>query len=104
MVVPLKKYLKEIVKSVAGPASYATGGFAITIGELESIALAHVKERTNIEAADLVRQVRYSWTGNAITVIVRQINTTTASPTAWAEIGAGTDLSGISFDAVAKGY
>ena len=104
MTVPLKRLLKEVVKSAAGPASYATGGFAITIGELERVTFAHVIPRTNIEAADLVRQIQYSWTGNAITVIVRQINTTTASPTAWAELPAATDISAITFDVIAKGY
>jgi len=95
---------KKIVQVIAsGPTSYTTGGFTVTLGELRSIHSVSVSVRANARANDLVRQVDYSVSGNTLTVRVYQINTTTASPTTWAEVPAGTNLSSLVLEIVAIG-
>jgi hypothetical protein len=40
---------------------------------------------------------RVTWSGNTITIIIRQIDVTGTSPVAWAEAASGTNFSGYNF-------
>ena len=94
------------MKSISGPVSYAIGGFTITFGEFEKIenAIAVCDWGGVGEAANLVRDLRVSFVGNVVTIIVRQIDTTVVAPAAWAELPAGTSLSARTFTVIADGY
>ena len=93
---------KVYAGSVAGPASYPTGGFTITVNGLSKINTAIVTFK-GARPNDLVYQIDVSWSGNVITVKVMSLNVTAASPVAWGEVAAGTDLSGLTFDIIAIG-
>lgn len=90
------------VKSVAGPTSYASGGFTITFGEVEKILNAAVQcDRSQIlEASDTAYGLRVTFTGNTVRVVVVVASTVGAGPNAWAEIATGTNLSARTFTAV----
>lgn len=103
---PLSKYLKRVVKVVAGPSSYPTGGFAVSIGELEKVKDAIVQV---LGAGEYLAQ-RASVSGNVVTIVVRNnieqaVNEGgTATYTIGAEIAAGSNISGVSFLIEAFGY
>ncbi len=83
--------------SVKGPASYATGGFTVTISDL-----AKVYDAVAIAGGGYLAEVA-SISGNAITIKVYYFNyPATATGTA-VEIPAGTDLSGVTFRIIAIG-
>jgi len=93
-----------VMKTTSGPSSYSSGGFTVTIGELEKISKAIVVPNTNIEANDKVRQIRWTISGNTVTIVVREIDVTGSSPVSWSEVADGTDLSDITFTIIAEGY
>ena len=90
--------------SVAGPASYVTGGFAITTG-LSTIDRVVVSPRDTrmLAVDDTVYAYSYTVAGGVITVIVYQASTVGAGPNAWAEVAAAVDLSAINFDTMSVG-
>lgn len=96
---------KKIVQAVVtGPTSYSTGGFTVTLGELNKIVAVNVSIRSNLRVTDYVHAIDYSFTGNSITFVAYRINVTTASPSAWAEVPAGTNISALTLEIVAIGY
>jgi len=92
--VPLSKYRYRYIGTVSGPTSYTTGGFTVTIGRLRSIVWADVRAGGGYKA-------EVSWTGNTLTVLVRQC-AGVAGPLA--EVSAGTDLSGVTFILEVEGH
>jgi len=94
------------MKKVSGPTSYATGGFTVTFGEFESIedAIAVCDQSQVLEASNTAYGLRVSISGNRVTIVVSTIDVTAAAPVAWAELAAGTDLSGRTFTVIADGY
>ena len=77
------------IGTVAGPASYSTGGFTVTISELTKVSNAIA-----VAGGGYVAEV-VSISGNAITVKVYS--------GAGTEVGDGTDLSGVTFTILAVG-
>jgi len=97
MTEPSMKYRNIQVKTVAGPSSYAAGGFTVIMDKLRKITAAFVLVSPNLEANNLVMVPRVTWSGNTITIIIRQIDVTGTSPVAWAEAASGTNFSGYNF-------
>ena len=95
-----------IVKETTGPSSYSSGGFEVTIGELEKVdkAVAQV-----IGGGEYIAQV-VSISGNKVTVKVRNNieqavdENGTSTYTIGGEVADGTDLSSITFYVIAYGY
>jgi hypothetical protein len=86
-----------VVTRTAGPASYVTGGFDVTVGELSEIQAAVVIAGGGYTAdIDLANSDK-----NKLRVVVYQTDTTTGAPT---QVGAGTDLSGVYFTIIAFGW
>jgi len=86
-------YRKPVIrKKVSGPSSYSTGGFTVTIGELESVAGAVI----TVESSTFYHPQIASISGNTIKVIVYAWDGAAVS-----EISAGTDLSGVTFHILA---
>jgi hypothetical protein len=94
---------KIVQKVVTGPSSYATGGFTVTLGEVNRIQALVVSVRTNLKADNYVHAVDYSYTGNTITFTVYRIDVTATAPSAWSEVPAGTDLSALTLEILAIG-
>jgi hypothetical protein len=95
---------KKIVQTVVtGPASYATGGFTVRLGELNVIHAVKVSVQTNLKVSNYVHAVDYSYTGNAITVVVYRIDVTATSPSAWSEVASATDISALKLEIIAIG-
>lgn len=89
--------LKLVATDVKGPSSYTTGGFTVTIEGLSKIYEA-VVNAGNGYLAEVA-----SISGNTITIKVYEFNypATAAGPAT--EVGAGTDLSGVTFRIIAVG-
>ncbi|MEM1551567.1 MAG: hypothetical protein QXH03_02720 [Candidatus Bathyarchaeia archaeon] len=106
MSTPLKKYLKTIVKTVAGPSSYPSGGFSVSIGELQKVLAAIVQD---VGGGEYLPQVA-GISGNTVTIKVRDnieqaVNEGGSSTyTIGGEVSAGSDLSGVKFQIIAFGY
>ncbi|MEM2447841.1 MAG: hypothetical protein QXT14_02685 [Candidatus Bathyarchaeia archaeon] len=80
---------KIVARSTAGPSSYATGGFLVTIPELShvhSILYAFITGGYKIGGLTV--------SGNSVTVAVHQYNYPATSAGPSTEVSAGTDLSG----------
>ena len=92
---------KEAWTSISGPSSYTSGGFDLTISELSSINFA-VVQAMNPGAAGYLALIK-SISGNTVTIQVYEVNqdvneggSSTYTVTI-KEVGAGTDLSGVTF-------
>jgi len=98
---------KVVVTQSAGPSSYSTGGFSVTISELSTVDYA-VAQAMNPGTAGYLAVVK-SVSDNTVTVQVYEVNQAvdeggTATYTVTIkEVGAGTDLSGINFTVIAFG-
>lgn len=90
------------IKSVAGPASYAAGGFTVRFGEFEKVLNAMVVcDRSQVlETSDYAFGLRATFTGNTVTIVVVRISVVAATPTAWAEIPDASVLSARTFTAI----
>ncbi len=86
-----------MVKTVTGPSSYSTGGFTVTIDELE-----RVEEAIVVASAGYMAEVA-SISGNTVTIKVYDFNypATAAGPAE--EVAANTDLSSVGFKIIAIG-
>jgi len=94
---------KFFADAVAGPSSYAAGGFTVSTG-LSTIENLVVQVRPQDGRGDgIVVGIEYSVSGGDITIVVDDLDTTAATP-AWAEVAGGTDLSNLTFDVLAVGY
>ena len=80
---------------VSGPSSYTSGGFTVRFGELNRIDVAIIRPRTNLKVSNYVHVVDYTVSGNTITITVYRIDVTAATPSAWSEVPAGTDISAL---------
>jgi len=86
-------YRKEPVRKIAsGPSSYPTGGFEVEIGELEKVEGAVV----TVESGTFYHPQIVSITDNKVKIKVWEWTGTEI-----AEVGAGTDLSGVKFHILA---
>lgn len=85
---------KIYVGSTTGPASYTTGGFTVTIDDLNNIEGAVVTTSGGYVASIA------GISGNTITIAVYQ---EAGAAGALAEVTAGTDLSGVTFYIIAIG-
>jgi hypothetical protein len=94
---------KVVQMTVSGPTSYTTGGFTVVVPELEKIHALVVSVRTNLKVSNYVHAVDYSYTGNRVTFTVYRLDVTAAAPSAWAEVPAGTNISGLVLEIVAIG-
>jgi hypothetical protein len=95
---------KKVVSKVAtGPSSYTAGGFRVVIDELSKIHALAVSVRANLKGSNYVYAIDYSYTDNVVTFVVHRIDVTATAPAAWAEVPAGTDLSGLVLEIVAIG-
>jgi hypothetical protein len=87
---------------ITGPTSYTSGGFIERIGvgtKLDAFTIALVDTP---RTSDYVSDAKITKDGeNGIKIALYRINTTTASPTAWAELGATADVSGFKFRGIA---
>jgi len=81
----------KTMKTTAGPTSYTTGGFTVTIGEFEKVAQAEVSCNGGYKAEVA------SIAGNVVTVMVRRYDYPAAAAGTAIEVPAGTDLSGVTF-------
>lgn len=94
------------MKSAAGPSSYVQGtGVQVTFGEFEKVerAIAQCDRTQVLEAGDTAYGLRVSISGNTVTILVYTASTVGAGPNAWAELGAGQNLSARTFTVIAEG-
>jgi len=89
-------------KQQAGPTSYTSGGFDISLPELKRIHFA-VAMFSGARPSNYVYQLDVSWSVNRVRVTVMRIDVTATAPAAWTEVPAGTDLSGLTFSVIAIG-
>lgn len=99
---------KVCYQEESGPSSYdATNKWLVRIAELAKIDAVQVTVKRTTRRNDLVDEVELNTTipvaGNQLKFIVYQINTTTESPTAWAEVAGTTDISAIKIGITAIG-
>lgn len=94
------RYLAQV--SVAGPASYASGGFTLDTG-LATIDRATVTPRVSRQAAldDFTRELTYTIAAGIITIVVEQQQISATNT--WAEIPDAQDLSTVDYDVIAVG-
>lgn len=94
------KYLAEA--TVAGPASYASGGFTVDT-LLSTIDRATVVPRISRLAApdDQVREITYTIAAGVITIVLEQQQLSATNT--WAEVPDAQDISTVSFDVIAVG-
>lgn len=92
------------IKSVPGPVYAAATPPTVRFGEFEKVLNASIDARgAAMRRSDLVTRAEVTLiAGVTVTFRVYQINTTTVTPTAWAEIADATDLSGVTFTVVAE--
>jgi len=83
--------------TVSGPVSYATGGFTVTIADLEAVEDAVVIAGGGYQAE--VAKI----SGNTITILARYFDYPAAAAGVAIEVPAGTDLSGVTFRIIAIG-
>ena len=94
-----------VTKEVSGPSSYPSGGFTVTVGEVEKIKEAVVIPNPSqiLEADDTAYSVSWSVSDNKVTIVIKTLNVTGTSPVSWTELSGGTDLSGVKFTIIATG-
>ena len=70
------------MRSVRGPASYATGGFLTTLGEVERIAVTsgRLAAAWVVSSSPLIAQV-VAVSGNIVTTILRDMRSSGIEPT-----------------------
>ena len=70
------------MRSVRGPASYAAGGFLVTLGDIERIAVSsgRLVAAWVVSSSPLVAQV-VNASGNVATVILRDLRSSGIEPT-----------------------
>jgi len=87
----------------AGTASYAAGGFKITVPEVERIEQASVfMTPQTLLATTLQAGLQLTYQANTATVKVYKLHSL-SDPLAWAEVANTTNLSGASFILTGKG-
>jgi len=85
----------------SGPASYTTGGFTVTLGDLMEIEEVVVQLRDQ----DNAKRIKYSESGNQVTIQIFTISAdTTSGAISAGEDAAATDESGLTFDIFAIGW
>jgi hypothetical protein len=89
---------KVAILTFAGPASYTTGGFTITINQLRYIAFAGAISALGNGWVFAVK----SWSGNTVTIQAFGLPSTLAAGPL-AEAAAGTNLSGANFTLIVIG-
>lgn len=93
---------KIVPIKASGPSSYATGGFKIKAAGLTRIDAVSLSVLKAPDTAKIVYKIDVTYSGNEITVVVKQIDVTSTTA-AWAEVAAGTDLSGLVIEGFAIG-
>lgn len=94
------KFIAEA--TVAGPASYAAGGFTVVTGLATIDRVVCVPRDRQIGApTDFVRVDVYSISGGTITIIVREVQLSATNT--YAEIADTTDISAQTWDVIALG-
>lgn len=88
---------KLVAKAVTGPASYSTGGFAVSFPELRVVHAALVVGGGGYKAEIA------SISGNTVTIRVLYYDYAAAAAGPAIEVPAGTDLSGVTFYVLAIG-
>ncbi len=86
-----------MVKTVTGPSSYSTGGFTVTINELE-----RVEEAIVVASAGYMAEVA-SISGNTVTIKVYDFDYPSTAVGPATEVADRTDLSSVSFKIIAIG-
>lgn len=96
-----------IVTGIAGPASYATGGFTVTVNSLRFIDnVVSITPTTNKSTTDHATTYdQGTLAGNTFKIKVNDQNVTNAATAAtWAELAATTNISAVIFTAIVIGY
>lgn len=85
--------------SEAGPTSYSTGGFSITLGDLKNVesVIAVLNNRGYLCEVSGISK-------NAVTVKVYQFDYAATAAGPAVEVPAGTNLSGVTFTVIAIGF
>lgn len=86
-----------IMKTVAGPSAYTTGGFTTTVGDFEKVD----KVAVSVFGTTFYHPQVASISGNTVTIKVFRWD---SASTAVAEVAADTDLSGVTFVLIVSGY
>lgn len=88
-----------IEKTINGPSSYPTGGFAETIGEFAEL------KNVSVEINDPNNKVvKWTFAGNVVTIVVKEISAdTTTGAISSTEVANATDLSALEFVITAEG-
>lgn len=89
----------EKMYRVAGPSSYTTGGFTVSLTDFKTVNKAVVVG----ENLDGNMVIQYSVSGNTLKIKVFTLSYSTASGITATEVSAGTDLSAYYFNIVAEG-
>lgn len=94
------KYIAQA--SVAGPASYSSGGFTVDtlLGTIDRAVVTPSDNRL-AAADDAVRSIAYSISGGVITIVLetQQLSATNT----WGEVPDAQNISTIDFDVIAVG-
>ncbi|MBA7500725.1 hypothetical protein ES704_03485 [subsurface metagenome] len=88
------------IKAVTGPTLVA-GAFDVTFGQFEKVVAAAVSF-DNPATSDYVFGASRAISGNVVTITVKKIDVTQASPIAWAN-AVTADVAAMVFTVVAKG-
>jgi len=89
---------KIVLQTATGPASYTTGGFNVTINELDRVdAVLHI----SIDGGYKIGS--FTITGNTVKVVVHQYSYTSATDGPSAEVPATTNLSTATVTIIAVG-
>ena len=94
---------KIVTLTTTGPSSYTTGGFRVTVPELQRILALNVNIKVNQKDDNIVYALDYDYSGNTITFKAYKIDVTATAPSPWSEVSAGTNLSGIVINITAIG-
>ena len=94
---------KIVTLTTTGPTNYTTGGFQVTVPELQRILALNVNIKVNQKDDNTVYALDYDYSGNTITFKAYKIDVTATAPSSWSEVSAGTNLSGIVINITAIG-
>ncbi|MEM1553244.1 MAG: hypothetical protein QXH03_11355 [Candidatus Bathyarchaeia archaeon] len=89
---------KIALAAASGPSSYPSGGFSVTVKELNHV---HAVLYASITGGYKIGALTVS--GNAVTVVVHQYNYPATSAGPSTEVSSGTDLSGQTVTIIAIG-
>ena len=100
--VELPPGVKLVRKSVAGPASYASGGFTVDLPEIRDIV--YILKDGGVTGGGYIYNVDLGTNPNQVKIKAFYFDYAAAAAGAAIEVAAGTNLSGETFTIVVVGY